>query len=176
VSVCIYWCFRFSGGHSVGPAGRKEGPEFGLNFSPVPPYRFSETCRLFGQGFRDNTEFDSLVCDTCGQGTRPENGLGSVPAKWMGGSYFSDTSHACQATAVWQWLNYDCAQIPAGKTPLRINLDETAICLYQGEAKGTVFASKRRQRDGGVVQRVGLGKRRCYLTHIALICDRSDVQ
>jgi hypothetical protein len=77
---------------------------------------------------------------------------------------------------VWQWMNYDCAQIPAGKTPLRINLDETAICLYQGEAKGTVFASKRRQRDGGVVQRVGLGKRRCYLTHIALICDRSDVQ
>lgn len=76
---------------------------------------------------------------------------------------------------MWQWWNYDRDQIPMGKAPLRINLDETAICLFQGDVKGAVFASKKRQRDEPF-QRVGRRKRRCYLTHVAMICDRSDLQ
>jgi hypothetical protein len=76
---------------------------------------------------------------------------------------------------VWQWWNHARAQIGAGGQPLRINLDETAICLYQGDVKGTVFACKRRQRDEAV-QRVGRGKRRCYMTHVGVICDRPDLQ
>jgi hypothetical protein len=76
---------------------------------------------------------------------------------------------------VWQWWNHARAQIGAGRQPLRINLDETAICLYQGDVKGTVFACKRRQRDEAV-QRVGRGKRRCYMTHVGVICDRPDLQ
>ena len=76
---------------------------------------------------------------------------------------------------MWQWWNYDCGQISVGKVPLRINLDETAICLFQGDVKGAVFATKKRQRDEPF-QRIGRRKRRCYLTHVALICDRPDIQ
>ena len=76
---------------------------------------------------------------------------------------------------MWQWWNYDCGQISVGKVPLRINLDETAICLFHGDVKGAVFATKKRQRDEPF-QRIGRRKRRCYLTHVALICDRPDIQ
>ena len=44
-----------------------------------------------------------------------------------------------QASAVWQWWNYYMAQLPTGKVPLRINLDETSICLFQGHSKGTIL-------------------------------------
>ena len=63
--------------------------------------------------------------------------------------------------------------MPAGKVPLRINLDETSICLYQGEGKGTIIADKKRSRP---MQNVSRGKRRCCLTHVAFLCDRPDVQ
>jgi hypothetical protein len=63
--------------------------------------------------------------------------------------------------------------VPAGKRILRINLDETAICLFQGDAKGNVFLSK---TDPAAVQNIPLGQRRTYLTHVAFICDDPDVQ
>jgi hypothetical protein len=60
---------------------------------------------------------------------------------------------------------------------LRINLDETSVCLFQGDQKGNVFfVDKRRGAEGQPVQRVSRSKRRCCLTHIGLICDRPDVQ
>ena len=78
---------------------------------------------------------------------------------------------------MWQWFNFAASQVPPLKEPLRINLDETSVCLYQGDAKGTVMCSRKRQRGGGgPVQRVGRHKRRTCLTHIALICDRPAVQ
>ena len=55
---------------------------------------------------------------------------------------------------------------------LRLNLDGTSICLFQGDVKGTIFAFKWKPP----VQRVALGKRRTYLTHIALVCDRPNLQ
>jgi len=51
-----------------------------------------------------------------------------------------------------------------------INMDETAVCLYQGPRKGTIIASKKRKRDGPV-QRVSHATTRTYLTHVAFICD-----
>lgn len=78
-----------------------------------------------------------------------------------------------KAVAVWQWHNYCCDQVPTEKLPLRINLDETSICLYQGDGKGTVFIDKKR---GPPTQKVLRGKRRCCMTHVALVCDRPDVQ
>ena len=48
---------------------------------------------------------------------------------------------------MWQWYNYAESQVPAGKQTLRINLDETSVCLFQGDAKGTVFFSKKRKRS-----------------------------
>ena len=76
--------------------------------------------------------------------------------------------------SVWQWWNYLCSQIPVGKTALRINLDETAICLFQGDGKGNVFMSK--TCPSAPVQDVPRRRRRCFLTHVALVCDRTDIQ
>ena len=82
---------------------------------------------------------------------------------------------AGEARACWQWWNYLHAKTPDGKSLLRINLDETAICLFEGDVKGTVFASKRRPCEGPA-HGVSRGTRRTYMTHVALVCDRSDIQ
>jgi hypothetical protein len=37
-----------------------------------------------------------------------------------------------EAHAVFQWYNYAESCVPEGKTPLRINLDETSVCLHLG--------------------------------------------
>ena len=66
-------------------------------------------------------------------------------------------------------------QVPPGTIALRLNLDETSVCLFQGDAKGHVFANKRQYPDG-FVQRAPRAKRRCCLTHVGLICDRPDLQ
>ena len=48
--------------------------------------------------------------------------------------------------AAWQWWNFCESQAPMGKEILRINMDETSACLWQGDGKGTVFANKGRHR------------------------------
>ena len=65
------------------------------------------------------------------------------------------------------------SMVPVGKTPLRINMDETSVCLFQGLGKGIVFIDKKRSPP---VQLVATSKRRCCLTHVAFICDRPDIQ
>lgn len=55
-----------------------------------------------------------------------------------------------------------------------MNLDETSVCLFQGDAAGNILLSKKRAR--GVAQRVPRAKRRRCMTHVGLICDRSDIQ
>ena len=62
--------------------------------------------------------------------------------------------------------------IPGNKQLLRINLDETSVCLFQGSGKGNVFVGKKRR----LVQFVQTRKRRCYFTHVAVICDNSELQ
>ncbi len=57
---------------------------------------------------------------------------------------------------------------------LRLNLDETSVCLFQGNVAGNILLSKKRAR--GIVQRVPRAKRRRCMTHVGLICDRSDIQ
>ena len=77
-----------------------------------------------------------------------------------------------QAMAVWHWYNYVTSRIPPGKEVLRLNLDETSVCLYQGGGKGNVFVSRKRR----VTQRAPIGKRRCCITHVGVICDQTDIQ
>ena len=80
-----------------------------------------------------------------------------------------------QASAAWQWWNFYDSNRPSGKELLRINLDETSICMFQGGVRGTVFASKKRRRVS-LRQRASRCQRRTYITHVAVICDRPDVQ
>ena len=82
-----------------------------------------------------------------------------------------------QARAVWQWYNYLQARAADGKRLLRINLDETSICLFQGDVKGTVFYDRKRDRTGErPAQRVSRAKRRTCLTHVGVICDDTALQ
>ena len=75
--------------------------------------------------------------------------------------------------ASWQWVNYLISKVPTGKKPLLINMDETAVCLFQGTGRGTIIAGKKRKRGRGEpVQLVNRATRRTYLTHVAFICDQ----
>ena len=82
-----------------------------------------------------------------------------------------DTPHS-QAFAAWHWWNHCCDRVPSGKVPLRINLDETALCLFQGHAKGNIFIGKGHKAK----QNVARSTTRTHLTHVGLICDDPLVQ
>ena len=59
-----------------------------------------------------------------------------------------------------------------GRRLLRINLDETAACLFQGGARGNIFFNKLEN----CTQHAPLAQRRTYVTHVAIICDDVSVQ
>ena len=78
---------------------------------------------------------------------------------------------------MWQWYNCCASRVPDGKSILRINMDETSVCSFQGGGKGTVVFKKRRDPPADEpVERASRAKRRCCLTHVAFICDRPDIQ
>lgn len=77
-----------------------------------------------------------------------------------------------KAEATWQWHNYVLTKVPAGVKALRINLDETAICLFLGGRLGNIFLTA----GAPAVENVSLGRRRTYMTHIAVICDVPHIQ
>ena len=78
-----------------------------------------------------------------------------------------------QAFAAWQWWNHYLAQAPAGRRVLRINWDDTAVCLFEGGGRGNVFFAKTEQ---AVVQNASRAKQRTFLTHVAFICDDPLIQ
>ena len=63
--------------------------------------------------------------------------------------------------------------MPDGRVPPRMNLDETSVCLYQGDRPGTVFAPRKRKAP---TQKVSRGRRRACLTHVGLVCDSVEFQ
>ena len=69
--------------------------------------------------------------------------------------------------AVWQWYNYLASQASNGRRVLRVNMDETALCLHQGGQRGYIFLSK----GHDVVERISKSARRAYVTHVAFVCD-----
>jgi hypothetical protein len=103
-------------------------------------------------------------------------GVGLGGYEWIGRQ--SCTAHCAaprtcrQARASWRWYNYVSGQVPSTKAVLRLNLDETSICLYQGNVRGNIFVSRGRRPT----QSVPRAKRRCCLTNIAVICDSTEIQ
>ena len=74
---------------------------------------------------------------------------------------------------VWKWWNHCSAEASAvGLRVLTVNMDETALCLFQGTSAGNLFIRKTER----AVQRVPRSARRTFLTHVALICDDPAVQ
>jgi hypothetical protein len=75
-------------------------------------------------------------------------------------------------------MNYLRGQVPEGKEPLLLNLDETAVAFFHGDQKGNL-AVRRRRRCGdaaGPVQRVTRRQLRACLTHVAIIAECDEVQ
>ena len=64
--------------------------------------------------------------------------------------------------------------IPAGKRVLRINLDETAICVDQPAPRGHICVSRKKARQ--LSRHVLKSARRRYITYVCLICDDEAVQ
>ena len=90
-----------------------------------------------------------------------------------------------QAAVAWQWFNFLKEQVPGGKAVLRLNVDETSVCLFQGGSKGNVIVRKRKIMDqalGGAAaslepaQKASRSMRRTCMTHVAFVCDRPDIQ
>ena len=52
-------------------------------------------------------------------------------------------SQSEQAFAARRRWNYAVNRVPPLKEPLCLNMDETPVALYQGNAKSTVFVSKK---------------------------------
>lgn len=56
---------------------------------------------------------------------------------------------------------------------MRINFDETAICLFQGGGKGNLMIAKGCPLP---TQNVSRNQRRTYITYVSFICDDPDIQ
>lgn len=86
------------------------------------------------------------------------------------------TNYRSEAGSAWQLFNFaEQEATRRGRRLLRVNLDETAVCLHPGRGKGNIFVTKSQAR-AGVRQRVPKWKRRCYMTHIGIICDDPSLQ
>ena len=75
---------------------------------------------------------------------------------------------------VWQWYNYVVSCIPTGKTVLRINIDETAICVHQQSPRGVLCVNRNVARE--LLHHVPRATRRRYITYVSMICDNEDLQ
>lgn len=73
---------------------------------------------------------------------------------------------------MWQWWNFSLTEVPAGKRVLRLSMDETAVCLFQGDVRGNLFLAKTDQ----TTQNATRGQQRTYLTHVAYVCDDPLIQ
>ena len=62
--------------------------------------------------------------------------------------------------------------VPVGRTILRINLDESSVCLYQGAR----FGNNLDPNGGAAVQNASPARRRAYSTLVAIICDAPNIQ
>ena len=81
-----------------------------------------------------------------------------------------------QARAVWQWYNYAAEAVRGGKHVLHINFDETSVAYYYEECKGYVLPKSRDNSVNEAVTHAARGEMRGAMTHVAVICDHSEIQ
>ena len=101
-------------------------------------------------------------------------GLGRLAAR----ERLSAEVKQCKALAMWQWAYFLNSQVPSGKQPLRINMDETCIRLYQRGKVGHLIleAMKQKKQGDALSQNVTLGQQRSACTLVALITDCQAAQ
>lgn len=79
-----------------------------------------------------------------------------------------------QALIVWQWWNWLFENIPSGKHALRLNLDETSICLSPSPPPGIIAIPRRKART--ITLDAPKRLRRLHMSFVAVIADDPHVQ
>ena len=74
--------------------------------------------------------------------------------------------------ALWQWSNFLAGQVPDGKRPLWINMDETSVSLMPEGSVGNIFLSKGERPT----QQATTNERRTHLTHVSFVCSDPEIQ
>ena len=78
---------------------------------------------------------------------------------------------------MWTWSNYLHSQVPQGKKPLSVNIDESSIKLDQDLKHGHVSESARTLAKGHLLRRhLPKGIRRTAYSLVAVICDDAEIQ
>ena len=138
--------------------GGKLGPEFGAHNGNI----------LGGAGIWAGNRAQILGRKSCPCLVLGGPGFGSARAR----PHTQNRALFGKACACWRWWNFLSAQVPAGRIIIRLNLDETAVSLYQSGGKGNVFL----ERGMAPVQHAPLSVRRKYLTYVAVVCDDPCIQ
>ena len=82
-----------------------------------------------------------------------------------------------QARVFWQWDNFHERQAAEqGKTLVRLNMDETSVCLAQTPARGLILRSVLHRVSARPRLAASLGQQRTYLSYVAFATDDAELQ
>ena len=83
-----------------------------------------------------------------------------------------------EAVAAYQWCNFLHTRVARGTVALNINLDETAVRLFQMSGPGHVAidTKRRRRQKERPVQNVGKQQARAAFTHVVMVADDTLLQ
>ena len=83
-----------------------------------------------------------------------------------------------QATLTWKWCQWLCQKArTAGKVPLLLNLDETAVPLEYTHTRGNIVIRESGKRIKNMPKQLANRSAcRCFFTHVAIICNDPEVQ
>ena len=83
-----------------------------------------------------------------------------------------------QAAAVWTWANFLHANVPAGKKPVRINMDATGFRLYSECKNGhmTLQAKTLKRSARSLTNPATRAQTRGMFSLLAFICDDATIQ
>ena len=103
---------------------------------------------------------------------------GGVPmvaggATALGGFEFEELRSLPNASAARQWWKHCITQVSACMAVLHINVDATAVCLFQRHGRGKVFLAK---NDKALVQNMLLRQERTYVNHVGFLCGNLEIR
>ena len=105
--------------------------------------------------------------------------IGLINSRVDSGFYVLREHPSAQALSMWKWNQYLHSLVPNGKIALNINLDETNLALWQPRHRGNVslrkWPSVRHVRSKFICN-VTLNSQRSNITHVAMCCDRVEIQ
>ena len=81
-----------------------------------------------------------------------------------------------EAMASWQWFRFLLAQVPPGRKPLILNLDETSIRVWYEPRLGLRARAGNRRAGPAPTRQTSRGLLRKAFTHVAVICDDAALQ